>query len=85
MVHGGPAGVFVALVHRRARRPIRSAGFATPRLRGAAVQRAGQRRVRPELPLRANYRDWGGGDYRDILSGVDALVAKGVADPIAWA
>ena len=29
----------------------------------------------------ANYRDWGGGDYRDIMSGVDALVAKGIADP----
>jgi dipeptidyl aminopeptidase/acylaminoacyl peptidase len=29
----------------------------------------------------ANYRDWGGADYRDIMSGVDALVAKGVADP----
>ena len=30
---------------------------------------------------RSNFRDWGGGDYRDILSGVDALVARGVADP----
>jgi dipeptidyl aminopeptidase/acylaminoacyl peptidase len=29
----------------------------------------------------ANYKDWGGGDYQDILSGVDALVARGVADP----
>lgn len=31
--------------------------------------------------LRANIHDWGGGDYRDIMSGVDALVARGVADP----
>jgi len=29
----------------------------------------------------ANVRDWGGRDYEDILRGVDALVADGVADP----
>lgn len=31
--------------------------------------------------LRANVVDWGGGDYKDIMTGVDALVARGVADP----
>jgi dipeptidyl aminopeptidase/acylaminoacyl peptidase len=31
--------------------------------------------------LRANINDWGGGDYRDIMTGIDALVAKGIADP----
>jgi dipeptidyl aminopeptidase/acylaminoacyl peptidase len=31
--------------------------------------------------LRANIDDWGGGDYLDIMSGVDALVARGIADP----
>ena len=31
--------------------------------------------------LRANINDWGGGDYRDIMSGIDALVARGLADP----
>ena len=30
---------------------------------------------------RANYRDWGGGDYRDIMAGVDAMVARGIANP----
>jgi dipeptidyl aminopeptidase/acylaminoacyl peptidase len=29
----------------------------------------------------ANINDWGGGDYRDIMTGVDALVARGIADP----
>jgi dipeptidyl aminopeptidase/acylaminoacyl peptidase len=29
----------------------------------------------------ANITDWGGGDYRDIMSGVDAVVARGIADP----
>lgn len=24
---------------------------------------------------------WGGGDHRDIMTGVDALVARGIADP----
>jgi len=31
--------------------------------------------------LLANVRDWGGGDYQDIQTGVDALVARGLADP----
>ena len=30
--------------------------------------------------MRANLGDWGGGDYRDILSGVDALIDRGIAD-----
>jgi len=30
---------------------------------------------------RANFRDWGGGDYRDLLAGVDHVVALGIADP----
>ncbi len=30
---------------------------------------------------RANVDDWGGGDYRDVMSGVDAMVARGIADP----
>ena len=34
--------------------------------------------------LRANVNDWGGGDYRDIMTGVDALVARGIADPESW-
>jgi dipeptidyl aminopeptidase/acylaminoacyl peptidase len=31
--------------------------------------------------LMANYRDWGGGDYQDIQSGVDELIKRGLADP----
>jgi dipeptidyl aminopeptidase/acylaminoacyl peptidase len=29
----------------------------------------------------ANVKDWGGGDYRDIMAGVDHLIAQGIADP----
>jgi dipeptidyl aminopeptidase/acylaminoacyl peptidase len=31
--------------------------------------------------LQANINDWGGGDYHDIMMGVDALIARGLADP----
>jgi dipeptidyl aminopeptidase/acylaminoacyl peptidase len=31
--------------------------------------------------LLSNVRDWGGGDYRDIQSGLDDLVQRGIADP----
>jgi dipeptidyl aminopeptidase/acylaminoacyl peptidase len=29
----------------------------------------------------ANYGDWGGGDYHDVMAGIDSLVEKGIADP----
>lgn len=31
--------------------------------------------------LALNVRDWGGGDYQDIQTGLDNLIAKGIADP----
>ena len=31
--------------------------------------------------MRGNLADWGGGDYRDIMTGVDAMVTAGIADP----
>ncbi|MGZ8414837.1 MAG: S9 family peptidase [Gemmatirosa sp.] len=34
-----------------------------------------------EAFLRANIKDWGNGDYRDIQIGIDTLVARGAADP----
>ncbi|MCC6245459.1 MAG: S9 family peptidase [Gemmatimonadaceae bacterium] len=30
--------------------------------------------------MRGNIPDWGGGDYRDIMTGVDELIKRGVAD-----
>jgi dipeptidyl aminopeptidase/acylaminoacyl peptidase len=29
----------------------------------------------------ANVKDWGGGDYRDVMSGIDQLVGQKIADP----
>jgi dipeptidyl aminopeptidase/acylaminoacyl peptidase len=31
--------------------------------------------------MQGNIPDWGGGDYRDIMSGVDAVIKRGIADP----
>jgi dipeptidyl aminopeptidase/acylaminoacyl peptidase len=30
--------------------------------------------------MRGNIKDWGGGDFRDIMSGVDELLRRGIAD-----
>jgi dipeptidyl aminopeptidase/acylaminoacyl peptidase len=29
----------------------------------------------------ANVNDWGGGDYQDLMTGVDSVIAQGIADP----
>jgi dipeptidyl aminopeptidase/acylaminoacyl peptidase len=29
----------------------------------------------------ANFSDWGGGDYKDLMAGVDYLISKGMVDP----
>ncbi len=37
--------------------------------------------------MRKDVRDWGGGDYRDLMAGLDLLVRKGLADPdrlVVW-
>jgi dipeptidyl aminopeptidase/acylaminoacyl peptidase len=79
IVHGGPAGVFIQNYTGTAT-PYPVAGFAA---RGYAVLRVNPRGSSGYgFDFRnANYRDWGKGDYQDIQSGVDALIAKGVADP----
>ncbi|MEM9555175.1 MAG: prolyl oligopeptidase family serine peptidase [Acidobacteriota bacterium] len=52
-----------------------SAGFAIlqPNFRGSAGY---GRQFRHEL-----HDEWGSQDYRDVMAGVDALVARGIADP----
>ena len=34
-----------------------------------------------ETGVAANVNDWGGGDFKDIMTGVDALIARGISDP----
>ena len=79
VIHGGPMGVFTQTFDGTAGTyPI--AAFAS---RGYAVLRPnprGSSGYGKEFRY-ANYGDWGGGDYRDILTGVDHVIDLGVADP----
>jgi dipeptidyl aminopeptidase/acylaminoacyl peptidase len=78
-VHGGPAGVFVqTFIGGRGVYPL--AAFAS---RGYAILRPnprGSSGYGTEF-RRANTRDWGGGDYQDLMTGVDRVIEMGVADP----
>jgi dipeptidyl aminopeptidase/acylaminoacyl peptidase len=79
VIHGGPAGVFVrGFTGTPSPYPI--AAFAA---RGYAVLRANPRGSSGygKAFRYANRSDWGGGDYRDLMSGVDKVIAMGVADP----
>ena len=78
LIHGGPSGVWTESFpgswgnfgHVWAGR-----GWVVfyPNVRGSSGY--------GEKFLFANIRDWGGGDYQDIQTGLDNLVAKGIADP----
>ena len=77
-IHGGPSGVWTQgfpgtwsnYAHVWAGK-----GWATflPNVRGSSSY--------GEKFLLANVKDWGGGDYQDIQTGVDDLVKRGIADP----
>lgn len=78
LIHGGPSGVWMESF------PASWGNFGHvwagkgwvvfyPNVRGSSAY--------GEKFLLANVRDWGGGDYQDIQTGIDHLIAKGVADP----
>lgn len=77
-IHGGPAGVFqMNFVGGRGVYPI--ASFAA---KGYAILRPnprGSSGYGTEF-RRANFKDWGGMDYQDLMTGVDAVIKMGVAD-----
>jgi dipeptidyl aminopeptidase/acylaminoacyl peptidase len=78
VAHGGPAGAFVngfRLGGLEGGQVWAGRGWAVfyPNPRGSSNY--------GEKTLQANVTDWGGGDYRDIMTGVDALIARGIADP----
>ncbi|MFN7978611.1 MAG: S9 family peptidase [Vicinamibacterales bacterium] len=77
VAHGGPAGAYVD--------NYRVGGLEGGQLwagQGWAVFYPNPRGSTNygEKFLRANVADWGGGDFKDIDSGVDALIARGIAD-----
>ncbi len=79
VIHGGPAGVFTQS-YLAGRGPYPLATFAS---RGFAVLRVNPRGSSGygQKFRYANIKDWGGGDYNDLLTGVDRVVQMGVADP----
>jgi dipeptidyl aminopeptidase/acylaminoacyl peptidase len=79
IIHGGPAGVFTrTFLGRHGIYPY--ASFAA---RGYAVLRPNPRGSSGygKKFRQANLNDWGGGDYQDLMAGVDHVIAMGVADP----
>src|SRR5438132_1317823 len=78
ILHGGPLSSFTQTftggVGAYPIAAFASAGFAVlrPNVRGSSGY---GREFRY-----ANLRDWGGGDFRDAMAGIDALVQRGVAD-----
>jgi dipeptidyl aminopeptidase/acylaminoacyl peptidase len=79
IVHGGPQGYYINRIYLRTGvYPVHvfaNKGYAVflPNPRGSGNY--------GEKFRGANYRDWGGGDYQDIMTGVDYLVKEGIADP----
>lgn len=78
VAHGGPAGAFTnnyRVGGLEGGQYLAGQGWAIfyPNPRGSTNY--------GETVLKANVNDWGGGDYRDIMTGVDALIERGIADP----
>ena len=78
-IHGGPAGVFTQnFIGRPGIYAL--AAFSA---KGYAILRAnirGSSGYGKKFRF-ANYNDWGGMDYQDLMAGVDHLIATGVSDP----
>jgi dipeptidyl aminopeptidase/acylaminoacyl peptidase len=73
-IHGGPAGVW-GTSFRGINHVYTSLGWAVlePNVRGSTSY--------GDALLRGNMKDIGGGDYWDAMTGVDAVIAQGIADP----
>jgi dipeptidyl aminopeptidase/acylaminoacyl peptidase len=74
LVHGGPTGRWSDTFEPWGQL-LAARGYAVlyPNVRGSTGY--GQRFVE------MNRADWGGGDFKDVMAGVDWLVARGIADP----
>jgi dipeptidyl aminopeptidase/acylaminoacyl peptidase len=77
-VHGGPAGSYALgfpASMNNYHHILTGRGYAVfqPNFRGSTGY--------GDAFERLNVNDWGKGDFEDIMSGVDSLIAKGIADP----
>jgi dipeptidyl aminopeptidase/acylaminoacyl peptidase len=74
LVHGGPTGRWSDSFEPWGQL-LAARGYAVlyPNVRGST----GYGQTFVEM----NRGDWGGGDFKDVMAGVDAMIARGVADP----
>jgi dipeptidyl aminopeptidase/acylaminoacyl peptidase len=74
LIHGGPTGAWEDTIETWGQL-LAARGYAVfyPNIRGSVGY--GQKFVE------MNRGDWGGKDFKDVMAGVDDLIAKGVADP----
>lgn len=74
LIHGGPSGAWTDRFNSWGQL-LAARGFAVfyPNIRGSTG-------YGHEFMV-ANRKDWGGGDLKDIMAGVDYLIKKGIADP----
>ena len=74
LIHGGPTGAWESSIEAWGQLLV-ARGYAVfyPNIRGSVGY--------GEKFVASNRADWGGGDFKDVMSGIDDLVTKGVADP----
>ena len=74
LIHGGPTGAWQDTIETWGQL-LAARGYAVfyPNIRGSIGY--GQKFIE------MNRADWGGKDFKDVLAGVDDLIAKGLADP----
>lgn len=79
-IHGGPTGVYTRSYLGQLNGYADIAGLSERGYATLRVNPRGSSGYGREF-RQANIADWGGGDYRDIMAGVDGLIAQGIADP----
>jgi dipeptidyl aminopeptidase/acylaminoacyl peptidase len=74
LIHGGPTGAWESNIEPWGQLLV-AHGYAIfyPNIRGSVGY--------GEKFIESNRADWGGGDFKDVMAGIDDLVAKGIADP----
>jgi dipeptidyl aminopeptidase/acylaminoacyl peptidase len=74
LIHGGPTGAWQDTVEIWGQSlAARGNAVLYPNIRGSMGY--GQKFIE------MNRSDWGGGDFKDVMAGVDDLIARGIADP----